>query len=143
MMPASPPHVALSATTIDAAQVAGLVAGTGAGGLVLFIGTVRDENRGRAVIRLVYEAYAPMAIRVIERVAAEARDRFAVLDVAVHHRTGELALGDVAVVVAVAAVHRAEAFVACKYVIDELKARAPIWKKEIYRDGESWLSHGP
>ncbi len=143
MTPVSPPRVALSATTIDAAQVAGLVAGSGAGGLVLFIGTVRDENRGRAVIRLVYEAYAPMAIKVIERVAAEARDRFAVLDVAVHHRTGELALGDVAVVVAVAAVHRAEAFVACKYVIDELKTRAPIWKKEIYRDGESWLSHGP
>jgi len=110
---------------------------------VLFIGTVRDENRGREVVSLHYEAYAPMAVREITAIAGEARARFGVQGVAVHHRTGDLALGDVAVVIAVAGVHRAEAFLAARYVIDELKARAPIWKKEIYRDGESWLSHCP
>jgi len=123
--PAAP--IALTAAPIDPARVAALVAAPSAGGTVLFIGTVRDENRGREVLSLHYEAFA----------------RFGVTRVAVHHRTGDLALGDVAVVIAVAGVHRAEAFLAARYVIDELKARAPIWKKEIYRDGESWLSHCP
>jgi len=135
--------VVLTAAAIDPARVAALVAAPGAGGTVLFIGTVRDENRGREVLSLHYEAFAPMAVREITAIAAEARTRFGVRGVAVHHRTGSLALGDVAVVVAVAGVHRAEAFLAARYVIDELKARAPIWKKEIYRDGESWLSHCP
>ena len=73
----------------------------------------------------------------------EARARFAILDVAAHHRVGTLAIGAAAVVVAVAAPHRDAAFAGCRYVIDELKKRAPIWKKEVYRDGESWLSHCP
>ncbi len=137
------PSVALTATPIDPARVAALVATPGAGGTVLFAGTVRDENRGREVRSLHYEAFAPMAVREITAIADEARARFGIVRVAVHHRTGDLALGDVAVVVAVAGVHRAEAFLAARYVIDELKARAPIWKKEVYRDGESWLSHCP
>ncbi len=143
--PAPPPvpPIALVARPIDVARVAARVAGREAGGTVLFVGTVRAENRGREVLRLHYEAYAPMAEKVIAAIVAEARTRFGVLALAVHHRTGELDLGDTAVVVAVAAVHRAEAFAACRYVIDELKARAPIWKKEVYRDGEAWLSHCP
>jgi molybdopterin synthase catalytic subunit len=138
-----PPAIALVATPIEPARVSALVAAPSAGGTVIFVGTVRDENRGREVRSLHYEAYEPMAVREIGVIAAEARSRFGVVGIAVHHRTGELALGDVAVVVAVAGVHRSEAFLAARYVIDELKARAPIWKKEIYRDGESWLSHCP
>jgi molybdopterin synthase catalytic subunit len=142
-MTAPAPPIALVTTPIDPARVAALVAAPSAGGTVLFIGTVRDENRGREVVSLHYETYAPMAVREITAIAGEARARFGVHGVAVHHRIGDLTLGDVAVVVAVAGVHRAEAFPAARYVIDELKARAPIWKKEIYRDGESWLSHCP
>lgn len=141
--PSSARLVALTAAAIDPARVAALVAAPGAGGTVLFIGTVRDENHGREVLSLHYEAFAPMALREITAIADEARARFGVTGVAVHHRTGDLALGDVAVVVAVAGVHRAEAFLAARYVIDELKARAPIWKKEVYWDGESWLSPCP
>jgi molybdopterin synthase catalytic subunit len=125
------------------ASVEALVATPGAGGLVTFVGAVRRENRGREVLRLHYEAYESMAVEVIEAILEEARERFGVLDLATHHRVGDLGPGDVAVVVAVASAHRAEAFMACRYVIDELKARAPIWKKEFYRDGESWLSHCP
>jgi molybdopterin synthase catalytic subunit len=135
--------VALVTGPLDPGRIAALVASPAAGGSVLFVGTVRRENRGREVIRLHYEAYEPMAVKVIESILDEARDRFGVLELAAHHRLGDLGLGEVAVVVAVSSAHRAEAFEASRYVIDELKTRAPIWKKELYRDGESRLSHCP
>jgi molybdopterin synthase catalytic subunit len=136
-------RIALVASSLDPERVEALVATTEAGARVVFVGAVRRHNRGREVLRLHYEAYAPMALRTLEAIAGEARERFGALDVAVHHRLGTLEPGEAAVVVAVAAEHRAPAFAACRYVIDELKARAPIWKKEIYRDGESWLGHHP
>ena len=136
-------RIALVTAALDPAGVEALVATTAAGARVVFAGVVRRHNLGREVLRLHYEAYEPMALRVLEAIAGEARARPGVLDVAVHHRLGTLELGETAVVVAVAAEHRAEAFAACRHVIDELKARAPIWKKEIYRDGESWLGHHP
>ncbi len=137
------PLIALSADRLDPARIETLIETTAAGGRVIFVGSVRSTNRGREVVRLHYEAYEPMALQVLAAIADESRRQFGALAVAVHHRVGELGLGDVAVVVAVAAEHRDGAFAACRYVIDQLKARAPIWKKEIYRDGESWLSHTP
>jgi molybdopterin synthase catalytic subunit len=109
------------------------------GGITSFLGTVRDHHGGRAVLRLDYSAYGPMAEAEIARIVAEAESRWDVR-VAVQHRIGQLEIGDVAVAIAVASGHRDEAFVACRYVIEELKRRVPIWKKEYFADGTvSWV----
>ena len=136
-------QIALSATALDPAAIRAPLQSTEAGAICVFEGTVRRTNRDREVTRLVYEAYEPMALEVIRTIADEARARFDVLAVSAYHRTGQVELGETAVVIAVAARHRDQAFGACRYVIDELKARAPIWKKEFYRDGAEWLSHTP
>jgi molybdopterin synthase catalytic subunit len=125
---------------IDLATLAGTASGDGA--LCLFVGVVRDENRGRHVVRLEYEAYEEMALAVMEEIAAETRRRFRVGAVRLVHRLGGLEIGEASVAVAVASPHRAEAFAACRYAIDTLKAKVPIWKKEHYADGTAWLE-GP
>ncbi len=116
---------------------------SGDGGVVTFAGVVRDTAEGgRSVVGLSYEAFEPMAIAEFERIAAEARERFGDLEVTIVHRIGELNAGDVAVAVVAAAPHRDAAFEACRYCIDELKRRAPIWKKERYADGqEHWKAN--
>ena len=107
-----------------------------AGGIVSFFGIVRGrDDDGREVEGLSYEAYEPMAVAEFERIAAEARERFGVAQIAIVHRTGEVAVGEIAIAVAAAAQHRAAAFDACRYVVDEVKRRAPIWKKERYAGG--------
>jgi molybdopterin synthase catalytic subunit len=113
------------------------------GGVVTFTGIVRARSQGRDVERLEYEAYAGMAEKVFAEIADEIERFFAGTRVAIEHRVGKLVVGDVAVVIAVAAPHRQEAFRACHEVIDRLKARAPIWKKEIGPDGSSWVGMGP
>ncbi len=111
-----------------------------AGAYASFEGWVRDHNDGRAVTGLHYEAYPALAGAEGEAVLQEAMDRFAILDVRCVHRTGELAIGELAVWVGVVAAHRDAAFAACRYVIDEIKARVPIWKHERYADGDAgWL----
>jgi molybdopterin synthase catalytic subunit len=111
-----------------------------AGACVTFEGRVRNENEGRPVQSLVYEAYADMAVREGQRVVDEAMRMFGVLDVRCIHRIGHLNVGDLAVWIAVTAGHRDEAFKACRYVIDEIKQRVPIWKKEVYGDGDArWI----
>lgn len=119
------------------------VAADGAGGLVTFIGSVRNHTNGRRVVRLEFEAYAPMAVREMEKIAEQAFGRWPLLRIAIHHRTGVLAVGDIAVVIAVSAAHRGPAFEACQYAIDTLKQTVPIWKKEIFEDGEVWVSAHP
>lgn len=114
------------------------------GGYASFEGWVRDHHDGRAVTGLRYEAYAVLAEQEGERVLDEARERFAILDVRCVHRTGDLAIGELAVWVGVAAAHRDAAFAACRFVIDEVKARVPIWKHERYADGDAgWLHPEP
>ena len=111
------------------------------GGYVTFEGSVRDHNEGRAVRRLEYEAFAPLALREGERILAAACARFAVERVHCAHRTGALEIGELAVWVGVAAKHRGEAFDACRYIIDHVKHSVPIWKKEYYEDGDSgWVN---
>jgi molybdopterin synthase catalytic subunit len=111
------------------------------GGYASFEGWVRNHSEGRRVLRLEYEAYEPLAIKEGERIVAEALERFGVRRIACVHRTGDLAVGELAVWVGVAAAHRDEAFAACRYVIDEVKHRVPIWKKEHYSDGDSgWVN---
>ena len=114
-----------------------------AGGAVVFIGTVRNKTQAKTVIRLEFEAYAPMAIRQMQKIAEQAIDTFKVLKIAIHHRVGVLDIGEIAVVIAVSSPHRGAAFEACAYCIDTLKQTVPIWKKEIFEDGEVWVAAHP
>ena len=109
------------------------------GALCLFVGVVRDHNRGRTVLRLEYEAYEEMALPLMEEIAAEARRRWPITQLRMVHRLGSLTVGEPSVAVAVASPHRDEAFAACRYAIDTLKATVPIWKKEFYADGAVWI----
>src|SRR5439155_1665062 len=113
------------------------------GALVVFQGIVRSHSRGKQVRALVYEAYGSMAVKQMEQLADEARRRWPILDLAIVHRTGTLQVGEVSVVIAVAASHRGEAFDACEWLIDELKHTVPIWKKEVYTEGEAWIDDRP
>ena len=131
----------LSATPLDLAALRASLADPACGGYAAFEGWVRNHNEGQQVLRLEYEAFEALAASEGERILAEARERFGVRGVVCAHRVGELALGEVAVFVAAAAAHRDEAFRACRYVIDEVKHRLPIWKKEHYVGGESgWVN---
>ncbi len=111
------------------------------GGLVTFSGIVRRKGAIPNVVRLEYEAYEAMAVRILTQIADEIEGEVSGTEVAIHHRMGALFVGDVAVVVAAAAPHRAEAFTACRSAIDRLKHRAPIWKKEIGEEGEIWIEN--
>jgi len=133
----------LQDTPLDAAALTAAVAAAGDGGVVSFIGTVRASNRGLQVQHLDYTAHPPLALREMERICDEAVVRFGLYDARCAHRLGRLAIGEAAVVVAVSAPHRGEAFEGCRYVIDELKKRVPIWKNETTDDGAEWLVPTP
>ena len=125
---------------IDPNQLATGMADPGCGGFATFTGLVRNTHLGRDVLRLSYEAYQEMAERVFQELAIEAKEKFGVSHVQIVHRVGTLEIGDAAVWIGVLSGHRREAFQACEYCIDELKKRAPIWKKEHYKKGESeWV----
>ena len=113
------------------------------GGIDVFIGTVRNATKGKKVIRLEFEAYEPMAIAEMEKIAKQAFEKWPVQKILIHHRTGILEVGEVPVVIAVSAAHRAAAFNACRYIIDTLKQTVPIWKKEFFEDGEVWVAAHP
>ena len=113
------------------------------GGIDVFIGTVRDETNGKKIIRLEFEAYEPMALNEMKRIAEDVLKKWPVKKILIHHRTGSLNVGDTPVVIAVSAAHRDAAFEACRYTIDTLKKSVPIWKKEIFEDGEVWVAAHP
>jgi molybdopterin synthase catalytic subunit len=113
-----------------------------AGAIATFVGTTRSQSRGRAVVYLDYEAYEEMAERVMADIAAELKERYDLCDVAIHHRTGRVEIGEESVVIAVSAPHRQDALAACKDAIDTLKERVPLWKKEVYEGGEEWIGRG-
>ena len=133
----------LSDRPLDASAVVARVAGPGIGGVVTFLGAVRDHARGREIEHLEYEAYAGMAEREMQKIAAEAGERWPGVRLAIAHRTGRLEIGELAVIIAAGAPHRAEAFEACRFAIDTLKQRVPIWKKEFATDGEYWVDERP
>ena len=114
-----------------------------AGGICLFIGTIRNKNLGKAVQKLSMEAYPPMALKQIERLTDMAAEKWPIEKIALVHRTGPLEIGDIAVLIGVTSVHRPEAFAACQWLIDTLKQEVPIWKNEFYEDGSSWLVPHP
>ncbi len=130
----------LSVTPFDTATLRAELLDARVGGYASFEGWVRDHNDGRNVDGLRYEAYATLAETEGEAILAEAMAQFEILDAHCVHRTGDLAIGELAVWVGVSAAHRDAAFAACRYVIDEVKSRVPIWKHERYADGDAgWL----
>jgi molybdopterin synthase catalytic subunit len=136
-------RIAIGSRALSVEDVVATVTGPGRGGLVTFAGIVRREGHVLPdVIRLEYEAYAEMALEVLTAIAVELEREQPGARVAIHHRVGALGVGELAVVIAVAAPHRAEAFAACRAAIDRLKERAPIWKKEVGESGEVWLGLG-
>ena len=136
-------EVKLLTTPLDVQQCIGFVANDASGGIDVFIGTVRNSTKGKPVLRLEFEAYEPMAIAEMKKIAEQAIQKFKVQKIALHHRIGTLQIGEAAVVIAVSAPHRAAAFDACRYCIDTLKETVPIWKKEIFEDGEVWVAAHP
>jgi molybdopterin synthase catalytic subunit len=124
---------------LDVAEAVALVAHPGAGGIDVFVGVVRDENDGRAVVKLEYQAYASMAKAEMQRIAEELEKELPGVRVAAIHRVGSLVVGDVAVVCAASAPHRGEAFRACRLLIDRIKERVPIWKREHGPEGAYWV----
>lgn len=129
----------LTADAIDLAALHAAVHAPDRGGVAAFVGLVRDHHQGRAVLRLDYSAYGPMAEAECARIVAETEERWRVA-VALQHRVGALAIGDAAVAVVAASAHREDAFAACRHVIEEVKRRVPVWKREYYADGTvAWV----
>ncbi len=124
---------------IDARAVADTVRGPGNGAVVTFEGTTRDNTGGRRVLKLEYEAHLTMAEKVLGQVLEETAVRFGIDDIAARHRIGRLDIGEVSLVVVVAAPHRAEAFFAAEYAVDRIKHVVPVWKRESFEDGEVWV----
>ena len=133
------PLISITRERLDRDALIAAVSHPSAGGIVVFEGVVRDHARGKQVLYLEYDVYAEMAIRQIREIVFEAEQSWGVERVAVAHRVGRLEIGEASVIIVVASPHRAEAFDACRYIIDTLKTTVPIWKKEVATDGEEWV----
>lgn len=132
----------LSEKPLALERVVSEVASDDAGAIATFVGTTRARSRGREVVRLEYEAYEGMAEAEMERIAASLRERHELTEVAIHHRVGQVEIGETSVVIAISAPHRAAALAACAEAIDTLKQTVPLWKKELYVGGEEWIGKG-
>ncbi len=135
--------IQLSDQPLVVQQCIDYVASGHSGGTAIFVGTVRDQTKGRAVVRLEFEAYAPMALSEMKKIAEQIQEKWPSQKISIHHRVGNLVIGDIAVIIAVSTPHRKAAFEACEYAIDTLKQTVPIWKKEIFEDGEVWVAAHP
>jgi molybdopterin synthase catalytic subunit len=135
------PLVAITPLPLDLASLTSALVGdgTGAGAVTSFAGLVRDENQGRRVSFLEYEAYEPLAVRALNRIVDEAREAWPGARLAVHHRIGRLELGEASIIIVAAAPHRADAFAACRYTIERVKQIVPVWKHEHFDGGDVWL----
>lgn len=134
--------IRVTADSLDAAEAIASVASPRAGAINVFLGVVRDNNLGRSVEYLDYEAYPTMAEKVMREIAEESVVRFGFEDVAVLHRTGRLEIGETSLLIAVSSGHRAESFEGGHWLVNEIKKRVPVWKKEVWAGGESWVE-GP
>lgn len=135
--------VEITESAIETEKVIHSVMDPACGGLNVFIGNVRNNTKGKTVLYLEFEAYYEMALKEMQKIINEAKDEFNVAKMSIVHRTGRVEIGEAAVVIAVAAPHRDAAFKACRFAIDTLKMTVPIWKKEIFEDGEVWVSAHP
>jgi MoaE-MoaD fusion protein len=129
----------VTAEPLDVGAIARRVVPAGCGAIVTLDGFVRQFTKERETEYLVYEAYEPMALKEMEKLIAQAHEQFQIENVGIVHRLGRLEIGETSVVISVAAPHRRAAFEACEWLIKELKRTVPIWKKEVYRDGETWI----
>ena len=132
----------LSATPLSLDAVVHEVRRDEAGAIATFTGTTRNHSRGRTVLYLDYEAYEGMAEATMRELAEQLKERYDLLEVAIHHRTGRVDIGEPSVMIAVSSAHRADALAACKDAIDTLKETVPLWKKEVYEGGEEWIGQG-
>lgn len=132
-------RAAITTEPLDLGALIEAVAAPEAGGIATFLGVVRDHNQGRRVLHLVYEAYEPLAARALQRILDEAHERWPSALLAIHHRIGQLAIGDASVAIAAASAHRADAFAACRYAIERVKQIVPIWKHEYFEGGDVWI----
>lgn len=135
--------IKLSEIAINVPEVIDSVRDEGAGAIDIFIGTVRNATKGKPVVNLEFEAYEKMALNELGKIAQEAQERWPIKKLSIVHAIGVREIGEVAVAIAVSAPHRNEAFEACRYCIDTLKQTVPIWKKEIFEDGEVWVGATP
>ena len=134
--------VSIVTESIDVNSAVTAVTTTAAGAVDVFIGTTRDNSKGRKVLQLEYEAYTPMATKKMEMIEREAAERWEIQQIAMVHRVGIVPPGEASVVIAVSSAHRDEAFKACRYLIDRLKEVVPIWKREYFADGTvEWSQH--
>ena len=129
----------VSTDPLEMTAVAALVSSPGCGAVSCFVGIVRNLNAGRRVLWLEYEAFAPLALKAFAHIDREARDRWPSVQLAIHHRIGRLEIGDASVVIAAASPHRADACAASRYAIERIKQVAPIWKREHFEGGETWI----
>lgn len=136
-------NILLSTEALDVASCYQEISDDHAGGNVLFVGTVRNQTQGKKVVKLDFEAYRPMAIKEMRKIAHTIVERWDATRISIHHRTGTLRIGDIAVIISVSTPHRAAAFEACEYAIDTLKETVPIWKKEYFEDGAIWVAAHP
>lgn len=135
--------IVISANPLDVTSCASWLASPDCGGIDIFVGTVRNNTKGRSVVQLAFEAYEKMAIAEMQKIATYALSNWPLQKILIHHRTGSLAVGEIPVIIGAAAAHRDAAFDACRYAIDTLKQTVPIWKKEIFEDGEYWVAAHP
>lgn len=136
-------YLQIRETPLQPQEVIDLVQSEACGAINVFIGTVRNQTAKKPVERLFFESYDRMALKEMEKIAAQARERWPVEKIALFHRTGWVEIGEIAVVIAVATPHRKASFEACEFIIDTLKETVPIWKKEYFEDGETWVSAHP
>jgi molybdopterin synthase catalytic subunit len=129
----------LTADPLDATAVVAVVSSADCGAVTTFVGLVRDDNAGRRVLWLEYEAYEPLALKTFARIDEEAGEKWPSIALAIHHRVGRLEIGQASIVIAAASPHRPEAFAACRYAIERIKQIAPIWKHEHFEGGAVWI----
>ncbi len=134
--------VGVTEDALDASEIAESLRQPANGALVIFEGIVRDNNLGRRVLFLEYEAYKDMAVRVLNRIADQLAEDYELDDIAIWHRIGHLEIGDTSLVIAVGSPHRREAFKACSEAVDQVKALVPVWKREVWEGGAEWLGRG-
>jgi molybdopterin synthase catalytic subunit len=136
-------QIKLCVSTLNVQECVDWVMSPETGGIDVFVGTVRNATNGKSVLRLEFEAYEKMAANEMQKIAQQALQKWPIQKILIHHRTGVLQIGEIPVIIAVAAAHRGAAFDACRYIIDTLKQTVPIWKKEIFEDGEVWVAAHP
>ena len=135
----SDPRFRVTSDPLDVSAVSTIVSSADCGAVATFVGLVRNENGGRRVLWLDYEAYEPLAVKSFVRIDEEAGERWPSIGLAIHHRIGRLDVGEASVVIAAASPHRAASFAACRYAIERIKQIAPIWKHEHFEGGEIWI----